>query len=270
MRRPAMLRKGGPAILGLLALGTILIPPAAAQAQDAEPAGVRLRPSLGFEYFSRTVLWDEDASASTLTAALAFLRAELEFRPGGRIGLFAGYSFSNYNGLIFRGLPFSVDYQAGTIGSLVWGGDFEERFATLGDVEIGVQAQFMMSLARTKDFEMPSLNVTSSLEGKGTWSRILAGPVVRYTGYENFTPYLCVSYNRTWGTFTMTEAVGELGGTEEKKILARGPVAVVIGTVFEPLTMIKIKAQLTAVPFRKLAGGLETDYTASATAVFSF
>lgn len=270
MRRPAMLRTRGPAVLALLALVTVFIPPAAAQAQDAEPGGVRFHPSLGIEYFSRTMFWDEDASASMLIAAFAFLRAELEFRPGGRIGLFGGYSFSNYNGLIFRELPFSIDYQAGNIGSFAWGADFEERFATLGDVEIGVQAQFMMSLARTNDFEMPSLNIAGSLEGKGTWSRILAGPLVRYTGYENFTPYLSVSYNRTWGSFTMTEAVGELGGTEEKKILARGPVAVVIGTVFEPLAMIKIKAQLTAVPFRKLAGGLETDYAVSATAVFSF
>jgi len=270
MRRPAMPRRGCSAVLALAVFGTVLISSAAARAQDAEPSGIRLRPSLGFEYFNRTIFWDDDASASTLSAALAFLRADLEFRREGHIGLFVGYGLSNYNGLVFRQLPFSIDYQAGNIGSLAWGGDFEERFVTLGAVEIGIQAQFMMSLGRLKDFEMPSLNVAGSLEGKGTWSRVLAGPVFRYTGYENFTPYLSVSYNRTWGTFTMTEAAGELGGTEEKKIVSRGPVAVVIGTVFEPSAPIRIKAQLTALPFRKLAGGLDTDYSGSLTAVFSF
>lgn len=258
------------AILGLMILGVVLFRPSPARAQDAEQTRTRLRPSLAVEYFSRTIAWDEGTSISTLSASSAVLRGEVEFQKEGHLGLFLGYGFSNFNGLVFRQLPFSLDYQAGNIGSLIWGGDFEARFMSLGDFEIGIGAQFTMSLGRTKDFELPALNATGGLAGKGTWTRVLAGPVLRYTGYENFAPFLSVSYNGIWGTFTMNETIGDLGGSEEKKITARGPIGIVIGTIFEPSDVFRVKAEITAVPFKKLTGGLDTDYGASVKAVVSF
>ena len=265
-----MSKRRFPVILGLLALGTLLLRPVPARSQDAEQADRRVRPSLGLEYFSRTIAWDEGTSTSTLSASIAVLRVEAEFRKEAHLGFFLGYGFSNFNGLVFRQLPFSLDYQAGSIGSLIWGGDLGARFFSLGAFEIGIEAQFLMSLGRTKDFTIPSLNADGVLEGKGTWSRVLAGPVLRYTGYENFTPFLSVLYNGMWGTFTMNETIGDLIGSEEKKITARGPIGIVIGTVFEPSAMFKIKAEVTAIPFKKLTGGLDTDYGASVKAVVSF
>ena len=258
------------AIVGLLALGAVFLRPCPARGQEAEQAGTRVRPSLAVEYFSRTISWDEGTSTSTLSSASAVLRGEVEFQKAVSLGLFLGYDLSNFNGLIFRQLPFSLDYQAGSIGSLIWGGDFEARVISLADFEIGIGAHFTMSLGRTKDFESPVLNAAGSLTGKGTWTRVLAGPVLRYTGYENFTPFLTVSYDMMWGTFTMNETIGDLVGSEEKKIRARGPVGIVIGTLFEPSDALKIKAELTAVPYKKLTGGLDTDYGASVKAVISF
>lgn len=265
-----MSKRRFPVILGLLALGTLLLRPVPARSQDAEQADRRVRPSLGLEYFSRTIAWDEGTSTSTLSASIAVLRVEAEFRKEAHLGFFLGYGFSNFNGLVFRQLPFSLDYQAGNIGSLIWGGDFGARFFSLDVFEIGIEAQFLMSLGRIKDFTIPSLNTDGVLEGKGTWSRVLAGPVLRYMGYENFTPFLSVLYNGMWGTFTMNETIGGLIGSEGKKITARGPIGIVIGTVFEPSVMFKINAEVTAIPFKKLTGGLDTDYGASVRAVVSF
>jgi len=265
-KQPAEVKKLSAAV-ALLAAVAVLAGPA--RAQDAEGAGIRVRPGLGIEHFSRTVSWDEAASTSKLVVSLAVLRAEVELATAGRLALFAGYSLSNFNGLTFRQLPFSLEYQAGTIGSLLWGADFEGRVAGFGDIEVGVAAQFAMSLGRAKEFEAPSLNAAGTVDGKGTWSRILAGPLVRYAGYENFTPYLSVSYNRLWGTFTMSESIGALSGVEEKKITGRGSVGFAFGAVFEPSASVKVQGELTAVPYKKLSGGLDTDYGVAIKAVIS-
>ena len=270
MRRITMSGRKLSALIAFMTIGAVLFGPVPGRAQEIEPAGIRVRPSLGIEHFSRTISWDEGASTSTLIVSMAALRVEAEFQTAGRLGFFAGYGFSNYDGLIFRQLPFSLEYQAGNIGSLIWGADLEGRILSLGDYEIGIAAQFTMSLGRTKEFAIPGLNASGSLDGKGSWSRILAGPVIRYTGYEKFTPFFSVSYNRMWGTFTMNESIGELSGFEEKKIAGKGSIGFTIGTVYEPSAAFKLKAEITAVPFKKLEGGLDTDYGASIKAIVSF
>jgi len=258
-----------PTVLRLFILGAVLLRPVPARTQDLEEAK-SFSPSLGIEYFSRTLVWDEGLYTSKMTVAIGVLRAEREILLGFRFGLFAGYNLSNFNGLIFRQLPFSIDYEAGSIGSLLWGADLDKHLFTFGNIEIGAAAQFVMSMGRTKEFEIPSLNQNGLVKGKGTWQRFQAGPVVHYLGYEDFTPFLSITYNRLWGTFTMTETVQDLEGSEEKKITGRGQLGITIGTEYKPSERFSVKVDITAFPFNKLAGGLDVNYGASLKVLLSF
>ncbi len=258
-----------PTVLGFVLLGVALFRPAPVQAQEPGPSRY-LKSSLGVEYFSRTIVWDEDLYSSKLKAAIGVLRAEFEFQKGFTIGAFAGYTLSNFNGLVFRQLPFSIDYEAGNIGGVLWGADLDIILFGVGDYEIGAAAQFVMSLRSSADFEILNLNQKGDLVAKRNWNRALGGPVIRYTGYENFTPFLWLAYNRLWGTFTLSESIVELEGTEEKTIAGKGIIGITVGTIYEPSPKFKLKAEVTALPYNKIGGGLDIDYGATVKAIVFF
>ena len=73
------------------------------------------------DYFSRSVVWDERTGSSVLKAALGTVRVGLELPGGASFALLAGYGANNWNGLVFRNLPFSIDYEGGSIGSILIG-----------------------------------------------------------------------------------------------------------------------------------------------------
>lgn len=258
-----------PTVLCFVVLGVALFRPAPIQAQEPGQS-IHIKSSLGVEYFSRTIVWDEGLYSSKLKAAIGVLRAELELQKGFTIGAFAGYTLSNFNGLVFRQLPFSIDYEAGNIGGLLWGADVDTILFVVGDYEIGATAQFAMSLRSTAEFEILSLNQKGDLVAKRKWNRVLGGPVIRYTGYEDFTPFLSIAYNRLWGTFALSETIVDLEGTEEKTITGKGIVGITVGTVYEPSALFKLKAEVTALPYTKIGGGLDVDYGASVKVVVFF
>lgn len=237
--------------------------------QDSTPA-VQFKPGLGVEYFSRTLAWDNDLYTSKLRTTLAYVRGEIGFSSEISFGLLAGYGLSDFNGLVFRGLPFSVDYEAGSIGSFLVGADLDAAFIPVGDFRIGATGQFLYVFNHAKDFDLPSLNQTGTVNAKASWHRIIAGPLVRYLGYESFTPFLAVTFNRLTGTFTMAETVQDLSGTEDKQVQGKGSVGISIGTTFEPSALFHLKAELTALPYSKTGGGLDVDYGALVRAVILF
>ncbi len=259
-----------PAVIGFACLSAFLFRPVDLHGQDNEIGGIRIKPGLGVEYFSRTIVWDEGQSSSKLKASIAILRADIELQKGFLLGLFGGYNLSNFNGMIFRQLPFSIDYEAGNIGCLFWGAELDKNLFSLDPYEIGVQAQFVMSLGRQKELAVSGLNQTGSLSAKGRWQRAGIGPVIRYTGYEDFVPFLAVSYNKLWGTFSMAETVQALTGTEEKTISGGGSIGIAFGTTFNPSETFNLKVEITALPYKKTGGGLDVDYGASIKAVVLF
>ncbi len=255
---------------GLALLALVLLGPAAGRAQDAEQ-GPRMKLGLGLEYFSRTLTWDGDTRSSVMTAALGCLRLEYEIQKGFTLAAFLGYGFSNFNGLVFRGLPFSLDYEAGAAGGFLGGIEAEKSLFSTGDFEIGIQAQYVLSLGGTKSLTIAELNQAGTAEGKATWMRVQAGPVVRYTGYQDLTPYLTITYNRLWGTYTMNETVLELTGAEEKKIAGAGSIGAAFGIIYEALPNFSLKGEVAAIPYSKIgASGLGFDFGGSIKAILSF
>jgi len=255
---------------GFVLLALVLLGPTAGWAQDVEP-GPRMKLGLGLEYFSRTLAWDDDTRSSPMTAAFGSLRLDFEIQKGFTLAAFLGYGFSNFNGLVFRGLPFSLDYEAGAAGGFLGGIEAEKSLFSAGDFEIGIQAQYVFSLGSTKSLMITDLNQNGTAVGKATWMRVQAGPVVRYTGYQDLTPYLAITYNRLWGTYTMNETVQELTGAEEKKIAGAGSIGAAFGIVYEPFPNFSLKGEVAAIPYKKIAAsGLGVDFGGSIKAIVSF
>jgi len=237
------------------------------RAQDTETR-TRLLPGLGAGYFARTISWDEKARESKLKSVLAFARGELRINDGFAVGLFAGYSLTNPNGIIFRGLPFSLDYEAGSIGAILVGADLRKTLFQAGDFEFGATARYERSFASTSELEITSLNQAGTAKAMSSWQRFLAGPFVRYLGYESFSPFLALTFDKLWGEFTMAETIGDLTGSETKPVSGKGIFGIVLGTDFEPIPGFRLSGELSAIPYTKLAGGLDVDYGIALRAIF--
>lgn len=238
----------------VLVLCVGLGPTAMLKAQEA-PTGLKIKPGLGMEYFTRTIQWDEKAHSSKLKSLLLSFNTEFQVSTGFSINLRAGYAFSNFNGLIFRELPFSIDYEAGNTGGLFLGGEINKTLITSHKIEIAVQAQFTASIGLKQEWEIPDLNVEGKVEGSPLWMRASAGPVFFYRGLDYLYPYLSFQFNYLWGTFTMDQKVQSLTGKEEKKISGKGLFGISFGAVYEASNNIIFKGEAHVVPF---GGGVDT------------
>jgi hypothetical protein len=133
-------------------------------------------------------------------------------------------------------------------------------------LEVELEAAWDVCLGFPNTWPIEDLAVDGTLEGKSTWMRLSAGPVLWYKGLAYFVfPYLRVHFNRVWGTFRMTETIETLEGIEDKKIAGSGPVSISLGVLSEVTEAIGLRAEVTAVPRR---GGL--DIGAAARLVFTF
>jgi hypothetical protein len=237
-------------------------PLAAAEAGD----GLSMKAGLGFEYFNRTVGWDENAFASSVRGYVYSLQGEVELRRGLAACFQAGYALSDFGGLVFRELPFSVEYQAGGTGGLFVGGGFKARASASKTFDVELTASLDVFFGFGSDWALEGLAVEGSLEGRPSWTRVAVGPVLWYKGLAYFVyPYVHVQYTALWGSFRMTETVASLEGTETKSVSGRGPVAVSVGVLSEVSDVIGLRAEATVVPRKS---GL--DVGASGRLVFSF
>src|SRR5512136_61148 len=121
-----------------------LLAAAAAAAQPrTEPSGSSMRLGLRVDYFSQRVGWDNPGGESTSDLNSALVAAALQFRLGrdSSATILAGYGSSDFGGLMFRALPFSIDYQAGGVGGLALGAEFDLAVATGSGIRVSVQGE---------------------------------------------------------------------------------------------------------------------------------
>jgi hypothetical protein len=255
----------------LAVLAALALVPAGLQAQNDVPAGIHMKPGFNFEYLSRTLSWDNDAYMSTLIMPTWYMSLDFEIVHGFTFGIIGGYTLSNFNGLVFRQLPFSLDYEAGAINGFVLGAQIQKSLAASGFWEITAEAQFLASLGTTKLFTIDQLNTSGQFDAKGTWMHVQVGPTVIYRGFELFSPFIGAAYDKLWGTFTVNETIGNLTGSEAKSVSSKGAVAVNIGTIYEPSPNFSLRIAGTFVPYSKGTGqGLGLDLGGTLRAVFSF
>ena len=223
------------------------------------------KPGLRFDYFSRTVGWDGGKSKSQLNSYFASLVLGYEIQPGFFLAAIVGYSSSTFEGLTFRKLPISIDFEGGGISGLVFGAQIDKSLLRGTRLDIDIFGQFLTYQGTKKKWDIPGLAVPGTLEGTPTWRRASIGPVFTYKSSKNFSPYLYPSFDYLWGTFEMKETVQSLQGLEKKEIKAKSPFGITAGAKVSSSAKLAINAEVGAYPYN---GGV--DYSAMIAVLFSF
>ena len=225
------------------------------QAQQVSPSTEKsIKPYLGFEYFSRTIKWDEEESSSKLKSYFFTFGVEYELRKGFSLSAFLGYGFSDYDALIFRKLPFSLELDVGGMGGFILGGEIKKSILSVENFEIEGLGQFVYYLGGKEEWEIQGLNVEGTANGKPHWMRAQIGPMIVYKGGDSLRPYLFLSFNTLWGTFKMEQTIEDLRGKEDKKISAKSLVNISLGVLYEITEALGFKGEANIMPYK---GGVD-------------
>ncbi len=215
----------------------------------------RFNTGLGFEFISRTISWDKGAQTDRLRSLLVTVREDIALSPGLSLGLSAGLSLANPSGLVFRELPISLDYEAGSMPALAAGASLRGRLASLGDFEIDGEARVVSSLGFAKKSPLEGFAVEGSSTAKATWIQASAGPRISYLIFGRFVPYVAVS--GTWmGTrFRMDEVLADLAGSATLSGRSKSYVEVAFGTDWRISNRISVQACAGFLPY---PGGVDS------------
>jgi hypothetical protein len=254
------------AVIVAVALG---LGPPGMSAQEPD-SSARILMGVGGGYLSHSVSWDGKTGSSILDAGYGAVSVGVEFPQKASIALLVGYGGNGWNGLVFRGLPVSIDFEAGAIGAMFLGAEIGLPLARFGDWEVGLGGRYLVSIGSTGNWTLSGLNQIGSLDGRADWMSVQAGPSLTYRGFETFSPYAAVFYDRLWGTFTMNENINPLLGTEEKKIAGQGIVGATFGLIIEPGASVRLKAEGSLIPFTRLEGGTALSADVAIQAIFLF
>ena len=249
-----------------LAACLILVGTTAGRAQEKNLfQGITIKLGLGTDALSRNVQWDKGPDGSKLKAYNVTLASEFEFPIDLTLGLFAGLNFSDFNGLLCRTLPFSLNYQAGAVKGVVLGAELRKGLFSFGDFETEATARFVSSFGSTKKWPIEGFAVPGETRGKPKWSQLDAGASLVYTAYKKFRPYLGLSLSWLWGEFQMKETMGDLQGTQLRKLSQKGLVRMSLGTTFQWTRRFGFRGEAGIVPVK---GG--TDLSASLRLLYGF
>ncbi|OGD17904.1 MAG: hypothetical protein A2W03_17910 [Candidatus Aminicenantes bacterium RBG_16_63_16] len=253
--------------LPVIAVIIVLAAAAAAAQPNTERPGSGMRLGLRVDYFSQAVSWEDTGGESTSDLNSALAAAVLQFRFGrdSEASFFVGYGASDINGLTFRALPFSVDYQAGAGGGLALGTEFDFALAAGRRARVGLQGDVTAFLGSSRKWDIPGLAVAGSLEGKPTWVRARVGPVLAFGSETQIRPYLFPFFHYVWGNFEMSEAIESLSGKEKKDLRGKSLFGVAGGLDIPLSPGVKLRAEAGVYPRSGGAG-----YSATLATMFSF
>lgn len=234
------------ALFSLLAFCTLSF----SQSQEGEgKKSMSVKPELGFEYFSRTITWDDDQYSSKLKSLFLTLTGEYEITEGFTISAKLGYSLSNYDALAFRQLPISVELDVDSIKGYLFGSEIKVKLINIGNFEIFGYGEFVFSFGSYEEWEVEGLNIQGgTVTGRPSWKRGKIGPQILYKKYNNFFPYLSIHYNKLWGTFKIEEEIQDLEGEEEKSIKSKSSVDLSIGSLYQPTRSIIMRVEASVLP----------------------
>jgi len=226
-----------------------------------------ITPGIGFEFFSRTITWDDDQYTSQLKSYFFTFNTEFEFGKGFFFNAILGYAFpgSSYDELTFRELPISVELDVGTIKGYLVGAEIKKRLAYVNDFQVDVLGQFFYYMGSKKEWEIPDLVVEGTVEGDPSWMRASIGPVFTYSGFDYFYPYLYLNFNKLWGKFKMVQTIQDLTGSEDKKISGASSFGASLGAIFNLTEVFAIKAEGNFIPH-----GDRVDFGFTVRAIYSF
>ncbi|NOR14757.1 MAG: hypothetical protein GQ544_03535, partial [Candidatus Aminicenantes bacterium] len=202
-----------------------------------------------FEYFKRTIVWDEiTQDTSTLKSLLFTFRPEIDINNRFYIRGIIGYASSDFGATTFRELPLSVEMEGGSLGGLLIGGELEIFMFETGDFEIGGKAQYVYYSGSEKSWGVPGLNVEGSVTGKPKWNRLQAGLTGTYVGMRSLLPYIFLAYDNLWGKYDIVQTIQSLTGAQERKLSSRGKFNATLGSIFELSERVRFTGEFNILP----------------------
>lgn len=201
-----------------LGLAVALAALAAGQARAAEPNVKSISAGLGFDGFSRTVVWSGDEIPSRISADLITTRAELAVGRGLVFGLAAGLSVANLGDMTFDTLPISLRSAGSGVIGLALGAEAEAPLKKFGRFEIRAAGRLVYHFGMTKTWPLEGFAVEGRATGQPSWLEVAAGPRVAYLASGRIVPFLELSGRMLWAAYRMTEVLGEIEGRETKKV----------------------------------------------------
>ena len=243
-------------VLSVMIILAVAIPPLAeAQFHDYTFTTRQIRLGIEGEFFDRLITWGEGQSeTSTLKSYLILCKPGYEIREGATVRAVLGYSLSNFNEMVFRELPFSLELDTGNIDGIALGGEALIRLLKISRFSISAQAQFIYYLGFKDEWVLPDINVEGTAAGTPSWSRFTVGPKISYQVTEYLRPYLIVNYDTLWGKVKMKEEIEELAGEQEMKIESKSNISFLIGTHYEIIDRLDLKVEAGILPFEEGVG----------------
>ncbi|MHB8093635.1 MAG: hypothetical protein ACYDH0_01710 [Candidatus Aminicenantales bacterium] len=235
----------------MLVLAAALLPAGIVRGAVPEKSlfqGVTARIGLDAGVLSRTIRWDDGAQQSRMKAFSLALTGDFEFPFGLDLGVFAGLSLSDFKGMLFENLPISIEYQPGTASGILLGGEARKSLFVSGDFETGAAVRFVTSIGMKKTWPIEGFAVAGETSGKPNWSQISVGPRVSYKGFERFVPYAGLSLSWLWGDFELAETMGDLEGTELKKIKQKNILRISLGGDYALNSRIRVRGEAGWLP----------------------
>jgi hypothetical protein len=233
--------------------------------QPPSPSSVRL--GFHLEYLSQTLSWDDNGNKSTsrLESPLAALVLQFRLNRDSSASFFLGYVSSNLDGLFFRKLPFSIDFEGGATEGFLLGAELEYGLFASRNLSIKARGQLLADLGSPKKWDIPGLAVTGNLEGKPVWMRAMVGPVLVFGREGMMRPYLHPFFHYLWGTFEMKETIQSLSGKEIKDIRGKSQFGITAGIECPVSPKLSFKGEAAVYPH---GGG--TDYSVMIRTLYSF
>lgn len=243
-------------VLSVIIILAVAMPPLAeAQFHDYTFTTRQIRLGIEGEFLDRLITWGEDQSeTSTLRSYLFLCKPGYEIREGTTIRAILGYSLSNFNEMVFRELPFSLELDTGNIDGIALGGEALIRLIKISRFSISARAQFVTYIGFKDEWGLPGLNVEGTATGNPYWSRFTAGPKISYQVTEYLRPYLIVNYDTLWGKVKMKEEIEELTGEQETTIESKSSINFSIGTLYEIIDRLDLKVEAGILPFEEGVG----------------
>lgn len=209
-----------------------------------------IKPALRAEYFGLSLKGDDKTDTSNFKSFLFTMDTEFEVLDGLSVHLLLGYSLSNFEGLTFRDLPFSVQMDVGQLGGFVLGTEVDKKLIRFPDYELNLNGQLIYSFRFWKNsWEVPDLNVEGTVTGSPTWLRAQIGPLIRYLGFDYISPYISIKYNKLWGRYKMEQEIQELTGLEKKKFKSTNNYILMIGVNYEMTDFLLFTGEVTVYPY---------------------
>ena len=245
--------------IGIVLVFFLLASSSYAQLQE-EGWRMSYKPSIGFEYFQRYMNlstydpeereWIEDDVGTKLKAYFVTLSLGFELQEGFSLTPILGYCVSDQGTITYRRLPFSIELDAGGISGVLFGVELEKRLLTYGDFDIIAFGQFFYYLGNKEKWDIPSLDVEGTVEGKPYWLRGAIGPTFAYKGFDYFSPYLRVSYSRQWGKFKLDQKVKDLEKNEEKKLVGKSQASLSPGAIYKLTDTFHVQGEVSFMPHK--------------------